>query len=148
MSATKKMIAADLEPSVVECLRAKAAVQGLSLRDYSARVLESASLERPNVDVEPRSERSSSVSAEEAGAATLDYVPVRLRVKDDLAAGVSPYERPRPPIREGETTLPPDPEEASRTFGRELQLVRRTSTWRNLVQEGLFEELLRASIEE
>jgi hypothetical protein len=141
------MIATDLESTVVERLRAKAAAQDLNLREYSARVLESASLERPSVDLEPPPERSSNAPVDEVGGAALDYVPVRLRVKDDVAENVPPYERPRPPIREGDWSLPNDADEASRIFARELQLARKTSTWRKLVQEGLLEELLLSGAE-
>jgi hypothetical protein len=140
----KRMIAADVVSGVAERLQTRAEEQGLTLRELSSRILESAALGRSDGVAPAPPERS---AAALATPEPRSYVPVRLRVQDDVAEGVPPYERPRPPIREGDTALPPDPEEASRIFGRELQLVRQTSTWRKLVQEGLLEELLRSPAE-
>ncbi|MCI4341469.1 MAG: hypothetical protein L3K11_03745 [Thermoplasmata archaeon] len=157
--AKRPLITANVDPQTLERLKERAAERGVSLREYCSDALSSAcqlltEVERRTLD-ERSIERSNERVAERSAQTWPECVPVLLRLKDDAEAGPTDpeIEAAVPPICgdgapevEGTFDLPEDPTEAAVIFARELQLVRRSTFWRDAVQEGLFnEELARPS---
>jgi hypothetical protein len=140
------MLAGDLDEDALERLRAQAVGQGLTVRQLASRILESASMGRHAVVIEPPPERSSSARTEEARRGTPSIVPVFLRVGENVAERRSPSRYQRPRVADGDIALPENENDAVWAVARELELVRKTSLWAKLVDEGYANELLSAPI--
>jgi hypothetical protein len=86
----KRWVAGHLNKGALERLWVEAETQDLTVRELGSRLLESAPVERPDAaDERPRADSSSGLD-EEAGRATLAYIPVCLRAKGDGAASRKP----------------------------------------------------------
>jgi len=136
--AERPFIETNVTPDVHACLKRLATNRGTTLREVVASILTDACSERSSDAPSSPNERPAPRWMGPRVQAS-DYARVVLRLNDDLAAGV-PYERlQRPPIVDGDTTLPSDPEVAAVVFARELQLIRASRAWREMVVEGMVE---------
>ena len=128
------MVVANVDPDVATALKERAHERHQSMRAYVADALAYAARSAATTH-EPTSDD-----------AAPDYIPVLLRVKDDVASGATARDlaQSTPPSCTDGAPLSSDAMEATLEFAREMQLVRRSREWWVMVENGRFEEEMTA----